>query len=164
MPTRKAKSARKSALVELGHRLKHLRPGTKRCGKKDLMKIAKMSSGQLAFYEDTGLIGPAFREYSKSRPLRPAVFYSEKDVLKALIITDMHEAGFTTHQLRAAISNLEDMGFRFDASSHLLTNGESVYVAATPDAVIDILKRNRQMLLLVSIQDQIKRVPAPKSA
>lgn len=128
------------------------------------MKIAKMSRAKLAFYEDTGLIGPAFREYSESRPLRPAVFYSEKDVLKALIITDMHEAGFTTHQLRAAIANLEDMGFRFDASSHLLTNGESVYVAATPDAVIDILKRNRQMLLLVSIQDQIERVPAPKTA
>jgi DNA-binding transcriptional MerR regulator len=160
----KEKPVKKGALVELGKRLQRLPLGKSQCGINELIKITGLSRAQITFYEKTKLLGPALREYSKSRRRRPAVFYSEKDVLKALIISDMQAAGFSTHQLRTAIENLEDLGFSFEAKSHLLTNGDSVYVADTEGAVIDILRRHRQMLLLVSIEDQIQKVPVPKTA
>jgi len=53
---------------------------------------------------------------------------------------------------------LEELGLAIDAHSYLLTDGHSVQVLNGSDEVIDILRHKRQMLLLVSVEDQVKKL------
>jgi len=45
-----------------------------------------------------------------------------------------------------------------NSSGYLLTDGYSVYYAEDNNAVVDILKHHRQMLLLVPIQEQVAKI------
>lgn len=144
--------------MELGQRLRTLRPGKSRCGVSELMRMTGLTRAQVVNLEKTGLVVPKWRKYSDSRPERPEVLYSEKEILKALIISDMRDAKFSLQQVRNAVKNLEAMGFRLDMRSHLLTDGYDIFVADDEEKVIDVLRNNRQMLLLVSIEDQIQKL------
>jgi DNA-binding transcriptional MerR regulator len=152
------KPAKKLALVALGQRLRMIRPGKSRCGVRELMRMTGLTRAQIVNLEKTGLVVPKWREYSDLRPERPAVYYSEKEILKALIISDMRHAKFSLQQVRNAVKNLEALGYRLDMHSHLLTDGYDIFVADREEKVIDVLRHNRQMLLLVSIEDQIQKV------
>ena len=155
----KTSQSSNGVLVEIGRRVRTLPKATKHgCEVGELCEITHLSRSQIAFYEKTGLLGPAFRKYSPDRPKRPQVYYKEADVLKALIISDLRDSDFPVQQLRKLIKNLQALGFSFDWRTNLLTNGRSIFVAATPTEVIDVLKQNRQMLLLVSIEDQVQKV------
>jgi hypothetical protein len=70
----------------------------------------------------------------------------------------MKQAGFKLRQIKAAIKNLEDMGFRFNTNTHLLTDGFNLHVATSDERVVDIMRHNRQMMLLVSLEDQIEKL------
>lgn len=135
-----------------------MRPARSSCGINDLMRMTGFTRAQVVNLEKTGLVVPKWRKYSKSRPDRPTVLYSEKEILKTLIISDMRNAKFSLQQVRSAIKNLEAMGFQLDMRSHLLTDGHDIFVADDEDKVIDVLRNNRQMLLLVSIEDQIQKL------
>lgn len=122
------------------------------------MRMTGFTRAQVINLEKTGLVVPKWRKFSSSRTQRPTVLYSEKEILKALIISDMRNAKFSLQQVRNAVKNLEAMGFQLDMRSHLLTDGYDIFVADDEEKVIDVLRNNRQMLLLVSIEDQIQKL------
>ena len=154
---KKAK-AQPPALTEIGQRLRAFKPGKSGCAVQELMRLTDFTRAQINNLEKTGLVVPTFREHSKSRTQRAAVFYSTQDVLKALIISDMRAAKFSLQQVRKAMKNLEELGFPLDASTYLLTDGYTIHVAKTDNEVVDVLRHYRQMLLLVSIEDQIQKL------
>lgn len=94
-----------------------------------------------------------------ARAGRPASFYSAKEIVKALIICDMKRAGFSLRKVRQVANNLEEHGIKLDQSKdYLVTNGCSVYYADSDIKAFDILKHHRQMLLLVPIHEQVKKL------
>jgi DNA-binding transcriptional MerR regulator len=124
----------------------------------EVMRLADMTRSQLVNLSKVGLVAPRWRTYSKAGPGRRPIFYSPEDVLRVLIIGDMRKAKFSLQQVRKVIRNLEELGQAIDAHSYLLTDGHSVQVLNSNDEVIDIFRHKRQLLLLVSIEDQIRKL------
>ncbi len=143
--------------MELGRTWRALRRDGP-CKIHELEILTGFTRAELAYYDEIKLI-PQLRKYTKSRKKRPTVYYSEESVLKALIISDLKQAKFNFRQIRRAMKNMEDQKFRFNAQTHLLTDGISIFhVAHTDKQVVDILRNERQMLLLVSLEDQIQKL------
>jgi DNA-binding transcriptional MerR regulator len=149
--------AKKTALAELGARLRRL-SGKNYCTVQELVLMTGMTRAKIMNLETVGLVIPTYRTFSDTRTQRPAVFYSTEEILKALIISDLKDAGFSLQKIRRAINNLQDSGLRFSSTTHLLTNGRSIQAAIDDKQVIDILRNNRQLFLLVSVEDQIEKV------
>jgi DNA-binding transcriptional MerR regulator len=124
----------------------------------EVMRLANMTRAQVVNLSKVGLVIPRWRTYSKTGPGRRPLFYSPEDVLRVLIISDMRHAKFSLQQVRKVIRNLEELGQEIDAHSYLLTDGHSVQVLNSSDEVIDIFRHKRQLLLLVSIEDQIRKL------
>ena len=154
---RKKAKAPSPALVEVGPRLRAFKQEKSLCDVQKLMRLTELTRAQIMNLEKTGLVKPSWREYSKSRPQRAAVSYSVQDVLKALIISDLRDK-FSFQQVRKAMKNLEELGITLDESTYLLTDGYSIHVAKTDKEVVDVLRHFRQMLLLVSVEDQIQKL------
>ena len=144
------------ALKKLRRKLR-LTNGKSGCTLNELCAWTGLSRSQILYLEEKELI-VSKRAYSESKKKRPAVFYSTEDVLKALIIGHIRHSGFSLQELRTAIKNLRDLGLQFNAQTHLLTDGSSIQAASDEHEVVDILRHKRQMMLLVSIEDQIQKV------
>jgi DNA-binding transcriptional MerR regulator len=145
-------------LQELGRAWRTVRPGDKPCTISDLETLTRFSRAELNYYDSTKLI-PQLRKYTKTRKQRPQVYYSEESVFKALIISDLKRANFTFPQIRRAIKNIEDREYRFDKQTLVLTDGHSIFHALrTNKQVVDILRHEGQMLLLLSFEDQIEKL------
>lgn len=124
----------------------------------ELLRLTGMTRKQAAHWAKIGLLNPALRD-STAPTGRPSSFYSAVDVIKALILCDMRRAGFSPRQIQAVARNLEGHGLKLDApETYLLTDGYSVYYANSNNEVVDILKHNRQMLLLVPIHEQVEKL------
>ena len=124
----------------------------------EVMRLADMTRSQVVNLSKVGLVAPRWRTYSKAGPGRRPMYYSPEDVLRVLIISDMRQAKFSLQQVRKVIRNLEELGQAIDTHSYLLTDGHSVQVLNSSDEVIDIFRHKRQLLLLVSIEDQIRKL------
>ena len=124
----------------------------------ELLRLTGMTRKQAVHWAKIGLLYPTLRD-SKAPTGKPASFYSAVDVIKALIVCDMRRAGFSPRQVKKVANNLEEHGIRLDApETYLLTDGYSVYYANNNNEVVDILKHNRQMLLLVPIHEQVEKL------
>jgi DNA-binding transcriptional MerR regulator len=144
-------------LQELGRAWRSVRHN-KPCTIADLETLTGFSRAELNYYHETKLI-PQLRKFTKSRKKRPLVYYSDESVFKALIVSDLKRADFKFSQIRRAIKNIEDREFRFDKETMVLTDGISIFHAAITDKqVVDILRHEGQMLLLLSFEDQIQKL------
>ena len=123
----------------------------------ELTKLTGLSRRQIDYWAGKNLITPSFRDPSV-RGGKPASFYSSSEALKILIFSDVKQRGFSLIQIAQLHRNFETNGVRLDEiGSYLLTDGVSIFYAKNEGEVIDILKSNRQMLL-VPIQEQIERL------
>ena len=124
----------------------------------ELLNLAVLTRKQVSYWAKIKLLNPKLKE-TKARAGSPASFYSAEEVIKALIICDLKQAGFSLRQVQQVIRNLEEHGIRLDqAQNYLLTDGYSVYFASNDNEVMDILKHHRQMLLLVPVHEQIEKL------
>ncbi|MCA1636357.1 MAG: hypothetical protein LC802_22375 [Acidobacteria bacterium] len=74
-------------------------------------------------------------------------------------LSRLADTRFTPSQVQKVAHNLEEHGLRLDApETYLLTDGYSVYYANSDNEVVDILKHNRQMLLLIPIHEQVEKL------
>jgi DNA-binding transcriptional MerR regulator len=152
------KSQPRAELIPLGDKLLKFKPTKSRYSLDEVMKLTSLSRQQVMTLSKVGLVSPTFRRFSKTRTMRPAVFYSVQDVLKALVISDMRHAKISLQKVRKVAKNLADLGQPLDANTYLLTDGESVHVANNIDQVVDVLRHHRQMFLLVSMEVQIAKL------
>jgi len=75
-----------------------------------------------------------------------------------LIFSDVKSRGFSLQQIRQLQRNFVTNGVELDeAGTYLLTDGVTILYAKNDNEVIDILKSNRQMLL-VPIREQVERL------
>jgi DNA-binding transcriptional MerR regulator len=123
----------------------------------ELSKLTGLTRRQLDYWASLKLITPALRNPA-IRGGKPASFYSASEALRVLIFSDVKTRGFSLLQIRQLQRNFDSNDVRLDeAGTYLLTDGVTILYAKSDHEVIDILKSNRQMLL-VPIQEQIERL------
>lgn len=123
----------------------------------ELTKLTGLTRRQVDYWAAMNLITPALRN-SSVRGGKPASFYSASEALKILIFSDVKQRGFSLTQIRQLQRNFASNGVRLDeAGTYLLTDGVTIFYAKSHTEVVDILKSNRQMLL-VPIHEQLERL------
>lgn len=124
----------------------------------ELMRLTGMTRKQVTYWAKIGLIIPIFRN-PKADNGKPSLFYSDKEVIKALIVCELRKRGFSPRQVQQVARNLQELGVQlFESEAYLLTDGYSVYFAYSDSEVIDVLKHHSQMLLLVPLHEQIAKL------
>lgn len=123
----------------------------------ELTKLTGLTRRQVDYWTTLRLITPTLRTPG-IRGGKPATFYSTAEALKILIFSDVKQRGFSLTQIRQLNRNIASNGVQLhDAGTYLLTDGVTILYARNNNEVVDILKNNRQMLL-VPIQEQIERL------
>lgn len=124
----------------------------------ELTKLTGLTRRQVDYWATMKLITPSLRDPRVRGGGKPASFYSTSEALKVLIFSDVKSRGFSLLQIRQLQRNFASNDVRLDeAGTYLLTDGVTIFYARNDNEVIDILKSNRQMLL-VPIQEQIERL------
>ena len=147
-------------LQALAKKVLDFHPEKSQYSMEEMMELTGLRRHKVMYLCKNGLIRQPFREYSRSRRKLPRVYFPVQDVLKALIITDIRDANFSLAKVRKLAAHLEELGTELNADAYLLTNGKSIQVARTEDEVMDVLKHNRQLYLLVSLQDKVAKLTA----
>lgn len=123
----------------------------------ELAKITGLSRRQLDYWAAKKLITPSLKNPGV-RGGKPASFYTTSEALKILIFSDVKQRGFSLLQIRQLQRNFATNDVRLDeAGTYLLTDGVTIFYANSDNEVVDLLKHNRQMLL-VPIHDQMERL------
>jgi DNA-binding transcriptional MerR regulator len=123
-----------------------------------LLRLAGISRKQATYWAKIKLVNPVMRS-AVVRTGHPASFYSAQEIVKAMIVADLKRAGFSLRQIHQVARNMEEHGIRLNKSeNYLLTDGYSVYYAATDNEAIDVLKHHRQMLLLIPVHEQVEKL------
>jgi DNA-binding transcriptional MerR regulator len=123
----------------------------------ELSRLTGLTRRQLDYWASLKLITPIIRNPG-IRGGKPASFYSASEALKVLIFSDVKKRGFSLLQIKQLRRNFDSNNLRLDeAGTYLLTDGVTILYAKSDHQVIDILKSNRQMLL-VPIKEQIERL------
>lgn len=133
--------------------------GKRRYTAPELMWLTDMSPRQVHHWEKVKLLVPTFRDKS-SRGSQHAAFYSGRDVVKALMIREMMRRGLSLKAVRKLVENLNARGLRMeDCVKYILTDGVTVCYAESPTMIVDILKNNKQMLLICMYErvEQMKK-------
>jgi len=124
----------------------------------ELTKLTGLSRRQIDYWAAMKLITPSLRSPGVRGGGKPASFYSTSEALKVLIFSDVKQRGFSLLQIRQLQRNFDTNDVRLaEAGTYLLTDGVTILYAGSDNEVVDILKHNRQMLL-VPIQEQIERL------
>ncbi|MGI9061752.1 MAG: MerR family transcriptional regulator [Ktedonobacteraceae bacterium] len=124
----------------------------------ELMRLTGMTRKQVTYWAKIGLITPTLRNaHAENGQL--ALFYSSKEVVKALIVCELRRSGFSPRQVQQVGRNLQEQGIQlYESKAYLLTDGYSIYYAFSDGEAVDVLKHHHQMLLLIPIHEQVAKL------
>jgi hypothetical protein len=160
MPPSKHTTVDFPGLKAIADRLLKFRPEKLGYSMQEIVDLTELSRPQILQLEKHKLVKPTRKKNGK----RIDVSYPVHEVLKALLISDMRHAKFSSQgkfslqQVRQAIANIDQSGPSFNGNTFLLTNGVSIKIVRGEHEVVDMLRHNRQMWLLVSVDDQIQKL------
>jgi DNA-binding transcriptional MerR regulator len=115
----------------------------------ELISATGVTLRQVRNWREEGMLVPCVKN-TKARGSQPAIFYSPKQVLRALVILELRNKGLTLKQIKRVESNLQKGWHMWleDATKFLLTDGETAFYAETKTRVVDILKHENQLTLV----------------
>jgi DNA-binding transcriptional MerR regulator len=111
-------------------------PGYRAPQVKDIVGI---SYRQLDYWDRTGLVRPSIREAGGSGTQR---LYSFQDMLVLRVIKKLLEAGVGLQQIRKAVDYLRESKHPLHSVT-LMSDGNRIYLPASPEAVIDLLAKGQ---------------------
>ena len=124
----------------------------------ELMQLTRMTRKQVTYWAKIGLVCPEKRDPTSPNG-RSILLYRDVEVVKALVVCALRRAGLTPRQVQQVGRNLAGHGIKLSESEeYILTDGYSVYYAFSSEDVVDIFKHHGQMLLLVSLREQIAKL------
>src|SRR4051794_29924470 len=89
----------------------------------DLMRLTGMTRKQVTYWARIGLVQPTVRDRSATTG-QPALFYIGAEVVKALIVCELRQAGFSLRQVQQVAKNLQSSGLSlYGSEAYLLTDG-----------------------------------------
>jgi DNA-binding transcriptional MerR regulator len=131
---------------------------------REVSRIAKSSLRQLQWWDERKLISP--RQEGHRR------VYLPEEVIEIMVVAELRRKGLALQKIRRVLRFLRrEMAARIKKhlsspadGLYLLTDGTSIYLAATPQRIIDLLKNARQPMWLVSVSDQVQRLASEKGS
>lgn len=102
-----------------------------------VVQIVGVTYRQLDHWARTGLVEPSVRAATGSGSQR---IYSFRDLLVLKIVKRLLDTGISLQQIRVAIDHLRDRGTRELASTHLFSDGATVYECTSEAEVFDLLR------------------------
>lgn len=148
MPTRRRKVSKEiSDLQDAFARSSQLR--LKNYTTSEMVTATHVTLRQLRNWRLAGVLIPCVRN-TKARGSQAAMFYSPKQVLRALVILELRKKGLSLTKIKRVESNLRKNWNKQleDATKFLLTDGETAFYAETKTRVVDILRHANQMTLV----------------
>ncbi len=112
----------------------------------EAVRIAGISYRQLDYWTRTGLITPSVNDAHGSGSQR---LYSFQDLATLKVIKRLLDTGVSLQRVRRAVEHLRKMRRRPHGVT-LMSDGNGVYEAHSPGAVIDLLK-NGQGVFAISL-------------
>ena len=117
----------------------------------DFMRVTGLSLPKIRHWDKIGLLVPRFKIPAKGS--QHGCYYSAREVVKAVMILEMLKRGLSLREIQTVEKNLQEQGLRLDESAkYLLTNGSTACYASSPTEVVDILKHEKQMLLILMFE------------
>ncbi|MBL8149277.1 MAG: MerR family transcriptional regulator [Blastocatellia bacterium] len=131
----------------------------------ELMKITGMTRQQVSYWAKLQIVVPSISEQAEVKGPGHKSLYGVTDVIEGLIVSELRRAGFSLQSIRKVVERLkaEDIEL-YESAPFLLTDGRSVYYAYSDKEVVDLLRAHRQQLLLLSLEEQLVKVPDIRKA
>jgi DNA-binding transcriptional MerR regulator len=98
--------------------------------------VAGITYRQLDYWARTGLVEPSVRVAHGAGSQR---LYSFRDILLLKLVKRLLDTGISLQQVRAAVQHLRDRSTEDLVQVTLMSDGESIYEATSPDEVVDLL-------------------------
>jgi DNA-binding transcriptional MerR regulator len=131
----------------------------------ELMKITGMTRQQVSYWSKLGVVVPSISYQAETRGAGFKSLYSVTDVIDGLIVSELRRSGFSLQSIRKVVDRLKAEGIElYESAPFLLTDGRSVYYAYSDKEVVDLLRAHRQQLLLLSLEEQLEKVPDIRKA
>ncbi len=128
----------------------------------EVCKIVGITYRQLDYWARTELVTPSVRDASGSGTQR---LYSFQDLVTLRVIKNLLDTGVSLQRVRIAVEHLQDMQ-RPVAGVTLMSDGQGVYEAHSPEAVVDLL-RSGQGVFAIALDrvwdDVAKSLPKTKA-
>lgn len=112
----------------------------------EAVRIAGISYRQLDYWTRTGLVTPSVNDAHGSGSQR---LYSFQDLATLKVIKRLLDTGVSLQRVRRAVEHLNTMRRRPHGVT-LMSDGNGVYEAHSPEAVVDLLK-NGQGVFAISL-------------
>ena len=131
----------------------------------ELMQITKMTRQQVSYWAKLGIVVPSISKHAETAGHGYRSLYGVTDVIEGLIVSELRRSGFSLQAIRKAVDRLKAEGIElYESAPFLLTDGRSVYYAYSSQEVVDLLRAHRQQLLLLSLEEQLEKVPDIRKA
>jgi DNA-binding transcriptional MerR regulator len=111
----------------------------------DVAKLVGISYRQLDYWARTGLVNPSVKDAGGSGTQRE---YSFRDVVLLKTIKNLLDTGVNLQRIRKAIDFLRTQLKQPPQGLTLMSDGNKVYAASSPDEVIDLLARGQGVFAL----------------
>jgi len=127
----------------------------------DVLRIVGITYRQLDYWARTGLVTPSIKDAHGSGTQR---LYSFQDLVTLRVIKNLLDTGVSLQRVRKAVDHLQSMK-RPLAGVTLMSDGQGVYEAHSPEAVIDLLRQGQGVfaIALDRVWDDLERaVQSPR--
>ena len=131
----------------------------------ELMQISGMTRQQVSYWARLGIVVPSISQQAAIMGPGYKSLYAVTDVIEGLIVAELRRSGFSLQAIRKVVDRLKSEGIElYESAPFLLTDGQSVYYAYSDQEVVDLLRAHRQQLLLLSLEEQLEKVPDIRKA
>jgi DNA-binding transcriptional MerR regulator len=121
----------------------------------DVLRIVGITYRQLDYWARTELVTPSVKDAQGSGTQR---LYSFQDLVTLRVIKNLLDTGVSLQRVRKAVDHLQSME-RPLTEVTLMSDGQGVYEAHSPDAVIDLLRQGQGVfaIALDRVWDDLER-------
>jgi DNA-binding transcriptional MerR regulator len=126
---------------------------------REVVRLTGITPRQLQWWDERGIVVP--RRQGRRR------IYDFEDLAEVAVISALRRKGFSLQRIRRVVDFLEREFSKRLAETvsggsdyHLLSDGSSLYLETSPDAIVDILKNSRQPIFAVCLSDTVREVRA----
>lgn len=130
----------------------------------EVTNIVGITYRQLDYWARTDLVTPSIRDASGSGTQR---LYSFQDLVTLRVIKNLLDTGVSLQRVRKAVEHLKSMD-RPLAGLTLMSDGNGVYEAHSPEAIIDLLQQGQGVFAIAvdrvwdDVEDAIAKRSTPR--
>ena len=125
----------------------------------EVVALTGITARQLQWWDEQGIVVPARKGHNR--------LYSESDLTEVAVICQLRKKGFSLQRVRKVMSLLQrEFGKRLaetvraTSETHLLTDGDQIYLETSPRQIVDILKNSQQPIFSVCVSDALRQIRA----